>query len=131
VVPRCAELRADEGVGGSIARSERALCNTVDTVGTTGVELTNTVPVHAGAVVLQGVLDGDGKSVTPVGLDGRSRVLTVDQITWLVSVAIHVAGGVGNFEVVRDSLASGWVLLVEVGGNAVSIAPAGPGERTV
>ena len=44
--------------------------------------LSNAMPMHAGPVILQAVLDGDDDSISPIGLYGRSRKLSVDRIDW-------------------------------------------------
>jgi len=111
--------------------SKGAFGDTIDTVRATAVELTETVPVHTGTVELHGVLDGDLESISPIGVDGWTRVLSIDQQTWLVPVTIWAACGIGHLESVRHDVASSWMFLVEVGSDAETAAPARPCERTI
>jgi len=124
-------LCGEEGVGLGMAWSKGAFGNTVDTVRTTAVELTETMPMHAGTVELHRVLDGDLKSISPVGVDGWTRILSIDQKTWLVSMTIWTTCGVGNLESVGHDLASVWMLLVKIGSDAEATAPARSSEGTV
>lgn len=131
VVPRGSELSDLEVVCPGITRSEGTFSNTVDTIVASAVVLPHTVPVDGSTVVLHGVLDIDRHHVTPVGLDGWGRVLAVDQKAQARTIAVWVASGVGDLQVVGDSVASRWEFLVEVGGNAVSVGPASTSKRTV
>lgn len=82
------------------------------------------MPVHTSSIVLHTVRDSDAKSVSPAGSDNGAWQLAVDKEALLRTITVRVAGGVGDFKVVRNSVTSGRVLLVKVGGNAVSVAPA-------
>lgn len=93
--------------------------------------LTNTVPVHGGAVILHLIVDVDDHIVAPFCPDGRARVLAIDLQAKLVTVAVRIASGVGDREVVGDSVAGRGKFLIEIGGNAVTILPACATERTI
>lgn len=82
------------------------------------------MPVHTSSVVCHTVRDSDAKSVSPAGSDNGTWQLAVDEEALLRTITIRVASGVGDFKTVRNSFTSGWVLLIKVGGNAVSVAPA-------
>jgi len=124
-------LSSLERVGLGLSRGKWALGNTVDTIGANTVQLTNTMPVHTGSVVLHGVLDSDTDHITPGRLDDRTRVLAVDEQTRRAAIAIRVTRGVGDLEVIRDGVAGGRVFLVKVGSNAEAIAPARSSKGTI
>ena len=71
--------------------------------------------MNAGAVVWQRVLDGDRDYVTPVGVDGWSRQLAIDEKTNALTIAVRVAGCVGEFKGVENVIAGGRPFLVKVG----------------
>lgn len=131
MIPGCAVLGCLEGVGLGVARCKRTLRDTIYAVLCIGVELSDAVPMNAGTVVRQRILDGDLNSIAPVGIDGRSRQLLVDEKTDTFAIAVWVAGCIGELEAVRHRIAGCWPLLVEVGGNAVAVAPARSGLCTV
>ena len=78
VVPCSTKLGAEECVGSALARRKRALRNSISTVHCVGLPLAQTMPMHAGTIDLQTVLDGDLKSVSPVCADGWSWILAID-----------------------------------------------------
>src|SRR2546430_17471340 len=98
MVPRSAVLSCLERVCLGVSGCQWAFGETVGAVLRVCVELADTVPVNAGTVVGQRVLDGDPDHVTPVGIDGRSRQLVVDEKTNAFTIAIWVAGCVGEFK---------------------------------
>lgn len=77
VVPGETMLSGSPAVGERISRSNGALGERGGTISEHGSELTNTVPVDTGAVVLQLIGHLDDDLVTPVGLDGGSGILSV------------------------------------------------------
>lgn len=115
---------AKECVSFRLARSERAFGDTIHAVRANTAELANTVPVHASSIVLHAVRDSDTKSVSPAGSDNGPWQLAVDEEALLRTSTIRVARGVGDFKTVRNCFTSCRVLLVKVGGDAVSVAPA-------
>lgn len=80
--------------------------------------------MDASTIVLHVVGDGDAEVITPSCTDNRARVLAVDEQACLLVTTIGSTGSVGNRQAVRDSVASSRVLLIKVGGNAVTAVPA-------
>lgn len=100
VVPRCAELGGQKGVGLSLSRSKRTFGDTVNTIRATAVQLTNTMPMDASSVVLHVVRYSDTECVTPVGSDDWTWILAIDKKTLLRVAAIRVAGCVCDSQAV-------------------------------
>ena len=98
VVPGGAILRAFESVSTGLARSKSTLRDSVDSIRSRRVELTDAVPMNASSVVLHGVCYCDAQCVSPICSDDGSRVLVVDQQALLIAGAIGVAGCVGNLK---------------------------------
>jgi hypothetical protein len=80
VVPGRSELCSLETVLASLSRGNRALCDARYAVVLTAVELTDTVPVNACAIVFHAVLDIDDNCITPFCSDGWARILTIYQL---------------------------------------------------
>ena len=59
MIPRGAILQGSEAVGIRFTRSNRALCDAIDSIHFKTVELADPVPMNCGAVEAQIVLDGD------------------------------------------------------------------------
>lgn len=74
MVPSSAILRRFEGIRPVIARCDRTLGYAANTVHVVRSKLSNAVPVYAGAVFREGVLDGDLYGITPVRVDNLLRV---------------------------------------------------------
>ena len=115
MVPGSTVLSCRERVCLGISGSQWTFGETVGAVLCVGVELSDAVPVNTGAVVWQRILDSDRDGVTPVGVDGRSRQLIIDEKTIAFAIAVWVAGRVGEFKSVGNAFAGGWPLLVKVG----------------
>ena len=75
-------------------------------------------------IVLHGILDIDDHHITPCRSYERPRVLAVDEQTCPRPMSIWVTGSVRNFKIVCHCVASRRELLIEVGGNAVTVGPA-------
>ena len=131
VVPRGTELGGNEGVRSGLAWRNRALSDATNTIGVDAVQLSDTVEVDAGTVVLHGVLDVHNECVSPVAEKSWSGVLFVDKEALLETIAIRRTSRVGDFEVVGDCVTSGGVFLVKVCLDAVAVAPTGTGQRSV
>ena len=131
VVPRRSILSGLEGVGVCISRSNWALRDARNTIGTAVVQLPQTVPVDGGSIVLHLVGDCHRDHVAPVGHNCRSRILIVNQQTYAIPMTVWVAGAIGDGELVRDRLAGGGVLVVKVCGDIEAILPARPCFRAV
>lgn len=69
--------------------SSRLTSNTVGAIHRVRLPLSDAMPMHAGAVVLQVVLDRDNDSISPIGFYSRPRELPVDRIDW----SRHTIGG--------------------------------------
>lgn len=80
--------------------------------------------MHACAIILHLVVHGDGQSVAPIGSDDWAWVLAIDKQTDIIGCAIKVASCICDCQVVRDHFAGRRVLLVEIGLDAVTVAPA-------
>lgn len=124
VIPRCSKLRGLEKISLRSTGSNRALCYASYSVRANKIQLADTVPVNIGSVVLHGVLYSDTDIISPAGSDDGTRILAVNKKALSRSVTIWVACGVGNFKTIRDSVASGRVLLIKICGNAVTATPA-------
>ena len=130
VVPRSTVLSSLESVGLLLARCDRALGDTGNTILSVLVPLTETVPVDCSAVVSQLVLDGDLDHVTPVGLNSRAGVLAVDgEDLALESIRCH--GGVGDGPIVTNGAAGGRPVAVEVCVDGEVVVPAFARSRAV
>jgi len=130
VVPGSTVLRGLESVGLLLARCNGALGDTGNTILSVLVPLTETVPVDRSAVVGHLVLDGDLDHVTPVGLNGRTRVLVVDGKD-LTLEPIRCHGGVGDGPVVTNGTASGRPVAVKVCVDGEVVVPAFARSRAV
>jgi len=126
VVPCCTELSCPELVLTGSSRSDRAFGDSRDAVILAGVQLSNTVPVDTGSVMLEVVLDIDDDCVTPLCSYEWSRILTVDEHHLLGSTTSIGVGpsNIRDLEVVSHGGAVRGRLGIEVGGNAVAITPA-------
>lgn len=69
--------------------------------------------------------------ISPRGSNDGSRILAIDKEAKTIAVTIRVAGRVCDGEFVVHSLSGGGELLVEIGGNAVTIFPACAAERSI
>lgn len=101
VVPRGSVQLGLELVRVALARGNRALVNTRDTILPRGSRLQETVPVKSGALLRASdvVVQSDLDRVAPVSLDRRSRVGTVDEEDGLL-VSIRGDGAAADGEVV-------------------------------
>lgn len=104
VVPRRAVVVGGERVLHRLTWCQRTLGDRCNAVHLIGVVLTHTVEMECGAVGCQavGVVDDDG--VTPVGLDHRTRHLTVD-VRAQARDPIWRTSGLRDLEIVRDCVA--------------------------
>lgn len=59
MIPRGAVLQSSEAVSIRFTRSNRALCNAIDSIHFKAVELADSVPMNSGAIEAQVVLDSD------------------------------------------------------------------------
>lgn len=81
VIPRASELIGQERVCVRLSRSNGTLRHTRNTILVRSAPLQKSVPVHSSTLFRSSdvVVDRDLNGVSPVGLDGRTRVLTVDE----------------------------------------------------
>ncbi len=79
--------------------------------------------MHAGAVVLKAILDGDDDGISPVGLDGWSRELAVDRID-RSGHAVRSKRQVLHLEIVSDNSASIWPCGLRIAIDVVTTSPA-------
>jgi hypothetical protein len=105
MVPRCTELSGPELVLAGSAGRNWALGDSRHSVVLAGVELSDTVPVDTGAVVIEVIFDIDDNGVTPFSSHKRPRILAVDEHHIPGSaVSIGVGpGNIGDLEVVLMS----------------------------
>ena len=118
MVPCCTELSGPELVLAGSSRSDRAFGDSRDAVVLAGVQLSNTVPVDTGSVMLEVVLDIDDDCVTPLCSYEWSRILTVDEHHLLGSTtSIGIGpGNIGDLEVVLSRVSiyssrNSWIYL--------------------
>jgi hypothetical protein len=123
VVPGSTELSSKECVGSGLARRNRTLSKTTNTISTDAVELSDTMPMETAAIVLERVLDVDNDSVSPVGCNDWPRHLVVDKVALNEPVAVWVTCCVCDFKVVVDGVSCGRMFQVKVRLDTVSIAP--------
>ena len=122
VVPRCAVVGSDEFVDLGITWCKSALSDTVDTVLVIGIELTHAVPVNGGTVVGQVVGNLDTDCVTPVALNERTWILTIDGQCKSRST-VEIEGGVGDVEIECTDSAIFWPCLEEIRVDVETTAP--------
>lgn len=67
-------------IGKCISLSNRALCNSIDTVHLICVQLSDSVPVDSGAILVIIVPDMNNDLVTPARLNQRARKLLVENL---------------------------------------------------
>ena len=82
------------------------------------------MPMDTGSIGFHAVGDSNFNLVAPCSKDGWTGELIVDEHAGLVGIAVRVAVGLSQLELVRDGVAGGGSLLIKVGGNAVSVLPA-------
>lgn len=83
--------------------------------------------MHPGTVICQIALDGDLKSVTPIGNDGQAWVLPIDQSTH-TALSVWRHSRICDFQVIRDGTASHEPGRIIICGDTKAIAPARPCE---
>jgi hypothetical protein len=126
-----AELSCLESVGLAVPWSQRTLCNPIDAIHSVGITLTDTVPMHTGAVVLHFVCDLDRYGVPPISYNCWSRILVINEQTISITVAIWIASRVCDLKVVVASHASVWPFRIKVRRDAEAIAPTLSGQSSV
>ena len=108
VIPRSAILRGVENVREFLAGSNWALCDSIDSIHVTSVQLSKTVPMDGGAIAwiyscaitCQCVLDRDTQFVTPTCLKSGPREAVVEQLHCTIGETIGIASRFRKFKIV-------------------------------
>lgn len=130
MIPRSSMLCCHECVGARLARSERTFGNSIGTVHRIGVELPNAMPVEAGSIIGETVLDGNLESVAPSSSDCRSWKLTVYSV-YNSRMSIGCKGEILNFKIVANNSASAWPCRLYVCVDIIASSPALPSCWTI
>jgi hypothetical protein len=92
--------------------------------------LADAVPVQAGSVCSQRVLDRNFDDVPPIRMDLRSRILPIDQEA-ISRLSVKIAGAVCDFKIIRHSYRSVGPTEVEIRFDAKLLVPAASSKQSV
>lgn len=130
VVPRSPVLSGLPAIDFAVSRRNRTFGHAWNAIRPAIVPLPDSMPMNTRAIVLQLVDDCDFDHVAPVGEDGGTHVLAVDEESGTRD-AIWGGGTVGDLEVVLSCDASVRPFPVEVGGDVEVFRPAWSRLRAV
>ena len=125
------ELGCKEGVSLRVTRRQWAFGDTIDTVLSVCVQLTDSMPVYTCTIRWHRVFDPYLDRITPIRDYRGPGVLIIDQKTDTRATAIRIACRIGDLEVIRNCVPSIWPLSVEIGRYAEAVSPASPRQWAV